>query len=108
VATDRITGLLERLDALTGELASVRDEIADLQTSRDEQRSRLSGVEVQVDRIEGKFIDVVNHQGAQDTTLARISAKIGKGALAGAGVPSLVVIAVELARQLGWLPGAAL
>ncbi|MBX3467192.1 MAG: hypothetical protein KF878_09885 [Planctomycetes bacterium] len=111
---DKITHVLTRLDALTGELASVRDEVAELQRARDQHGADLLALRGDVSALKDGLAEVrVEVSGlrglmdAQSSVLAMLSGKVGKGALAGAGVPSVVVILMEVARALGWLPGWA-
>lgn len=104
MSTDKIAHLVSRLDALTGELAEVRDEIADLQASRDQQGSDLASLKSDVATVKVEVSGLRGLMDAQSLILTNITGKIGSATRWGAGLPTGVLVLLEIARQLGWLP----
>ncbi len=106
MTTDKLAHVLSRLDSLTGELADVRNEIADLQASRNQQGSDLTALKGEMAGVRVEISGLRGLMDAQSIILANITGKIGSATRWGAGLPTGVVVLVEVARQLGWLPAA--
>lgn len=101
--------LVQRLDA---ELECVREDLADLQRSRDEQSATLRAVSTElgtlradVGALRGGLTRVTEQLGAISATLATSPRRAAVAAGAGAGVPAGLVLVLELLRALGVLHG---
>ena len=91
------------LDLISAELEALRDRISAVESEVCEVRRERTLLDRRLEGLEAKLGAVAAHQGAQDALLARVEAGIRAGTGVAAGVPSVVVLACELARAFGWL-----
>lgn len=83
----------------------MRNEIADLQASN-QQGSGLAALKGEMAAVRVEVSGLRGLLDAQNLILSNITGKIGTATRWDAGLPTSVVVLVEIARQLGWLPPA--